>query len=171
MDQLMEKFKSEWANITTNCKKKVTWCDVESYGWALLSADFVVAIRCTAIWPQASLPNNLPHIRPESLRSEYDGPNVLNPWARTIHCPPHCFSWYFVIVLEIWVAHAPTSALSHTREDSLIGFSYTPHRDLHFSAGDFPVSMNPLTICFKITLKTQLISQKQMFSWLLMSLF
>lgn len=118
MDQLMENFKSQWANIKTNCKKKVTWCDVERYGWALLSVDFVVAIRCTAIWPQASLPNSLPHIRPESLGSEYDGPNVLNPWARTIHCPPHCFSWYFVIVLETWVAHVPTSALSHTHEDS-----------------------------------------------------
>lgn len=52
------------------------------------------------------------------------------------------------------MAHAPTSALLHTRQDSLIGFSYTPHQDLNFSAGDFSVSVPPLTNCFKITLKT-----------------
>lgn len=79
MDQLIDKFKSEWANSKTNCKKKVTWCDIERYGWALLSVDFVVAIRCRDIWSHASLLYGLPHVRPESLGSEYDRPNVLNP--------------------------------------------------------------------------------------------
>lgn len=165
MDQLTDKFKSEWANIKTNCKKKLTWCDVERYGWALLSVDFVVAIRCTAIWSHVSLLYGLPLVRPESLQSEYDGPSVLNPWARTIHYPPHCFSWYFVIVLETWVAHAPTSAPLHTHQDSLVGFSTSVLGTFQFQYTHPPsASRSPWRL-------TQFISLKQMFSWLLMYLF
>lgn len=84
MDQPTDKFKREWANIKTNCRKRVTWCDVERSGWALLSVGFPVTIRCIAIWPCVLLPYGLPPFRPESLGSEYDGSNVLEPWTRTI---------------------------------------------------------------------------------------